>query len=109
MTQPLTSKYSAGGEKSPYFLFHGETALHQILRFQGETANFWEKFQGKIQVFPGENMSLIGKILKFQGEIQVFPGENIGFPGEIFGFPGEIFHYFSQFLPEKKAVDHGEK
>ena len=47
-------------------------------------------------------MSLIGKILKFQGEIQVFPGENIG-------FPGEIFHYFSQFLPEKKAVDHGEK
>ena len=102
MAQPLTSKYSAGEEKSPYFLFHGETALHQILRFQGETANFWEKFQGKIQVFPGENMSLIGKILKFQGEIQVFPGENIG-------FPGEIFHYFSQFLPEKKAVDHGEK
>ena len=23
--------------------------------------------------------------------------------------PGEIFHYFSQFLPEKEAVDHGEK
>ena len=23
--------------------------------------------------------------------------------------PGEIFHYFSQFLPEKETVDHGEK
>ena len=36
----VTMTYSAGEEKSPYFLFHGETALHQILRFQGETANF---------------------------------------------------------------------
>ena len=25
----------------------------------------------------------MGKIIKFQGEIQVFPGENIGFPEEI--------------------------
>ena len=27
-----------------YFLFHGETALRKILKFQGETANFREKF-----------------------------------------------------------------
>ena len=38
--------YSAGEEKSPYFLFHGETALRKILKFQGETANCSEKFQG---------------------------------------------------------------
>ena len=42
-------------EKSPYFLFHGETALRKILKFQGETANFSDKFQREIQVFPGEN------------------------------------------------------
>ena len=51
-------KYSAGEEKSPYFLFHGETALRKILKFQGETANFSEKFQGEIAEFLRENMEL---------------------------------------------------
>ena len=51
-------KYSAGEEKSPYFLFHGETALRKILKFQGETANFSEKFQGEIAQFLRENMEL---------------------------------------------------
>ena len=50
--------YSAGEEKSPYFLFHGETALHKILKFQGETPNFSEKFQGEIAEFLRENMKL---------------------------------------------------
>ena len=50
--------YSAGEEKSPYFLFHGETALSKILKFQGETANFSEKFQGEIAEFLRENMEL---------------------------------------------------
>ena len=48
--------YSAGEEKSPYFLFHGETALHKALKFQGETPNFSEKFQGEIAEFLRENM-----------------------------------------------------
>ena len=39
-----------------------------MLKFQGETAHFSEKFRGEIQVFPGE----------------------------IEGFPEEISHYFSQ-------------
>ena len=51
-------RYSAGEEKSPYFLFHGETALRKILTFQGETANFSEKFQGEITEFLRENMEL---------------------------------------------------
>ena len=51
-------KYSAGEEKSPYFLFHGETALCKILKFQGETPNFSEKFQGEIAEFLRENMEL---------------------------------------------------
>ena len=38
--------YSVGEEKNPYFLFHRETALHKILKFQGETANFLEKGEG---------------------------------------------------------------
>ena len=80
--------YSAGEEKSPYFLFHGETAFRKVFRFQGETANFSEKFQGNSS-FPEKTWSFIGKTLKFKGEIQVFPGENIG-------FLGEFFHYFSQ-------------
>ena len=101
----MQEPYSAGEEKSPYFLFHGETALGKILKFQGETPNFSEKFQGEIQSFSEKTWSFIGKVLKFQGEIQVFPGENIGFPGETW----RNFHYFSQFLPEKEAVDHGEK
>ena len=85
--------YSAGEEKSPYFLFHGETALCKILKFQGETANFSEKFQGEIAEFLREKTwSFIGKILKFQGEKQVFPGENIG-------FPGETWRNFTLFLP----------
>ena len=50
--------YSAGEEKSPYFLFHGETALRKILKFQGETPNFSEKFQGEIAEFLRENMEL---------------------------------------------------
>ena len=49
-------------------MFHGETALRKIFKFLGETANFSDKFQGEIQVFPGENE----------------------------GFSGDIFHYFSQ-------------
>ena len=52
---PSTEYYSAGEEKSPYFLFHGETALRKILKFQGETANFSEKFQGEIAQFLREN------------------------------------------------------
>ena len=52
------SSYSAGEEKYPYFLFHGETALCKILKFQGETANFSEKFQGEIAEFLRENMEL---------------------------------------------------
>ena len=86
-------------------MFHGETALRKILKFQGETANFSEKFQGERAEFLRENIELYRENLKFQGEIQVFPGENIGFPGETW----RNFHYFSQFLPEKKAADHGEK
>ena len=52
------SDYSAGEEKSPYFLFHGETALRKILKFQGETPNFSETFQGEIAEFLRENMEL---------------------------------------------------
>ena len=59
--------YSAGEEKSPYFLFHGETALHKILKFQGETANFSEKFQGEIAEFLRENMELYRQNLKISG------------------------------------------
>ena len=59
--------YSAGEEKSPYFLFHGETALHKILKFQGETANFSEKFQGEIAEFFRENMELYRQNLKISG------------------------------------------
>ena len=51
-------RYSAGEEKSPYFLFHGETALCKILKFQGETSNFSEKFLGEIAQFLRENMEL---------------------------------------------------
>ena len=54
---PLGAVCSAGEEKSPYFLFHGETALRKILKFQGETANFSEKFQGEIAQFLRENMA----------------------------------------------------
>ena len=50
--------YSAGEEKSPYFLFHGEKALCKILRFQGETADISEKFQGEKAEFLRENMEL---------------------------------------------------
>ena len=49
------------------FLFHRETALCKILKIQGETANFSEKFQGEIQVFPGENMELYRHNLKISG------------------------------------------
>ena len=59
--------YSAGEEKSPYFLFHGETALCKILKFQGETANFSEKFQGEITEFLRENMELYRQNLKISG------------------------------------------
>ena len=59
--------YSAGEEKSPYFLFHGETALCKILKFQGETANFSEKFQGEIAEFLRENMELYRQNLKISG------------------------------------------
>ena len=54
-------------KKSPYFLFHGETALHKILKFQGETANFSEKFQGEIAEFLRENMELYRQNLKISG------------------------------------------
>ena len=59
--------YSAGEKKSSYFLFHGETALRKILRFQGETANFPEKFQGEIAEFLRENMELYRQNLKNSG------------------------------------------
>ena len=41
----------------------------------------------------------IGKILKFQGEIQVLPGENIGFPGETW----RNFPLFLPVSPRKKG------
>ena len=98
--------YSAGKEKNPYFLFHGEAALSKISKFQGETVNFSEKFQGEIAEFLREKWSFIGKILKFQGEIQVLPGENL----EILEKFPTISPRKTLFLPEKKkAVDHGEK
>ena len=45
-------------QKSPYFLFHEETALRKILKFQEETTNFSEKFQGEIAEFLRENMEI---------------------------------------------------
>ena len=69
-------------------MFHGKIALRKILEFQGETSNLSEKFQGEIQIFPGENMELYRQIVKFQGEILVFPGEKEG-------FPKDFLHYFS--------------
>ena len=48
-------------------MFHGEAALCKILKFQGETANFSEKFQKEIQVFPGENMEPYSQNLKISG------------------------------------------
>ena len=63
----LWFSYSAGEEKSPYFLFHGETALRKILKFQGEPANFSEKFQGEITEFLRENMELYRQNLKISG------------------------------------------
>ena len=55
-------------KKNPHiFLFHGETALHKILKFQGETANFSEKFQGEIAEFLRENMELYRQNLKISG------------------------------------------
>ena len=63
----INLKYSAGEEKSPYFLFHGETALRKILKFQGETANSSEKFQGEISEFLRENMELYRQNLKISG------------------------------------------
>ena len=47
--------YSAGEKKSSYFLF------------QGETANFTEKFQGEIAEFLRENMELYRQNLKNSG------------------------------------------
>ena len=60
----MSETYSAGEEKSPNFLFHGGTALHKILKFQGETANLLEKFQGEITEFLKENMELYRQNLK---------------------------------------------
>ena len=55
-------------KKNPHiYLFHGETALRKILKFQGETANFSEKFQGEITEFLRENMELYRQNLKFSG------------------------------------------
>ena len=50
-----------------YFLFHGKTALRKILKFQGETANFSEKFQREIAEFLRENMELYRQNLKILG------------------------------------------
>ena len=45
-------------KKNPHiFLFHGGTALSKIIKFQGETANFSEKFRGEIAVSQ-KNMEL---------------------------------------------------
>ena len=71
-----------------------EKALRKILKLQGETANFPEKFQGEIQVFPGENMELYRQNLKISGR-------NTGISGENEGFPGEIFHFFP---PQKRQL-----
>ena len=55
-------------KKNPHiFLFHGETALCKILKFQEETANFSEKFQGEITEFLRENMELYRQNLKISG------------------------------------------
>ena len=62
-----TYMYCVSEEKSPYFLFHGETALRKILRFLGETANFSEKFQGEIAEFLREIMELYRQNLKISG------------------------------------------
>ena len=60
----------------------------QNLKISGRFSNFSEKFQGEIQVFPGENMEHYRQNLKISGR-------NTGLV-----FPGEIFHYF----PAVKAV-----
>ena len=55
-------------KKYPHiFLFHGETALCKIIKFQEETANFSEKFQGEIAEFLRENMGLRRQNLKISG------------------------------------------
>ena len=46
-----TSIYSAGEEKSPYILFHGETALGKILDFREKQQISQEKFEGEIAEF----------------------------------------------------------
>ena len=67
--------------------------------------NFSEKFQGEIQVFPGENMELYRQNLKFQGEIQYFLektwrfiGKILKFQVEIQVFPGENMEIYTQNL-----------
>ena len=50
-----------------YFLFHGKTALSKIWKFQGETANFSEKFQREIAEFLRENMEPYRQNLKILG------------------------------------------
>ena len=85
-------------EHSPYFLFHGETALYKILTIQGETANFSQKFQVEIQAFPGENMELYKQNRKISGR-------NTGISWRKWKVSWRIFPLF---LPEKKTVDHGE-
>ena len=56
--------YSTGEER---YLFHGRTALSRIFKFQGETDNFSEKFQGEIAEFLTENVEFYRQTLKISG------------------------------------------
>ena len=92
----LILRYSAGEEKSPYFLFHGETPLHKILKFQGETANFSEKFQGEIAEFLRENMELYRQNPKISGR-------NTGISWRKYWISWRNLEKFSTISPRKKG------
>ena len=53
--------------KIPIFFVSWRNSLTQILKFQGETANFSEKFQGEIAEFLRENMELYRQNPKISG------------------------------------------
>ena len=87
--------YSVGEETSPYFLFHGETALCRILKFQEETVNFSEKFQGEITEFLRENMELHKQNLKISWR-------NTGISWRKYWISWRNLEKFSTISPRKK-------
>ena len=87
---------SAGEETYPYVLFHGETALRKILKFQGETANFPEKFQGEIAEFHRENMELYRQNLKISGRNTCISWRKYWISWRNFPLFLPEKHYFSQ-------------